>query len=61
MFWKGLFWNKFSRALNIAILDLEHAILSFFLLFRRLREGARGEGEGEGNRGGGICASAKVD
>ena len=34
-----------------------------FLLFRLLREGARGEGEGEGegNRGGGICASAKVD
>ena len=31
-----------------------------FLLFRRLREGARGVGEGEGNRGGGICASAKV-
>ena len=32
-----------------------------FLLLRLLREGARGEGEGEGNRGGGICASAKVD
>ena len=31
-----------------------------FLLFRRLREGARGEEEGEGNRGGGdmcLCKS----
>ena len=58
MIWK-VFTNKFSRALNIAILDLEHAILSFFMI-QTLERGSEGGGGGGGEQGRGdmcLCKS----